>query len=855
MFSTTSSRSRGAALTLPPTDGIADRHARAFCDAMRSAWNVRNGGTGPGDANTFITRAEAGAAATEAVVRLLSGAASPEAISGAGTTTPEHQAVLDAVVGIVTSSKLYQLLRTPIQQIPIPRARVNALLDDVEAINTQIDEILLELGDVGAAIIAEQEARVEGDEATATVLNAAVARIDDAEAAILAEATARSDGDTANASNILALTARVADGDVAPFSPAVAWNFNNSTESWSTLSGAGTVAAYNDISILATSPATGATLSIIRALAASEQVYGRRADKVRMRLRRVSGTAGWFGRMYYTTGSHGSSASYYKQIAEPVWGVGGWATVEWDMANLTVGASDWINNDIIGLRFDLLTDAVSNSLEIDWIAVGTRSFGLSRADFVSEQTVRASADDAMADDIDLLFTAVGDAESGILTEQSTRSNKDNALAAAVNTLWANIGGAAALIQDSALAAVSPVAVTATKWEQVQAAVTDPVTGEVNAASIKAELTAYANAVDGTLNTTWSIRSNINGHITGIGLMTEAGAGSDPDAATSHFMVMADRFSLVNPSDTSLTPVPFSVDSSGNAVFAGRMSASGLYGGEIRGINVNAGSFTTKGSYTTAEIPSGAAAVYLQNTADFSSGGGTAYIFDTSNDRDTFTYTGKTATSLTGVSGVLSHIGVGKTVVPWNQPGMVIDALTNEMRYFGNRGDGVIDELATIGRQQVGGDYTIARFGNASSSNLGLSVQSSATAASFTSSSSGGATSTVIVSNSGGGRAMTLFGPSSLSTLNVSSSAAGDAISAAATGSGNGGYFQGNATRAPLRLGSSIDAWPSNRLRGQITFMWRYYPGDEFTSPYSLYQPAYTNDLGQWCWFSDNLAAA
>jgi hypothetical protein len=183
----------------------------------------------------------------------------------------------------------------------------------------------------------------------------------------------------------------------------------------------------------------------------------------------------------------------------------------------------------------------------------------------------------------------GNQGPNILAEQQLRSDKDNALAQAINTIWSQIGGSSALIQDGALAEVSPAAVEATKWDEVVAAVTDPNTGQISTTSIREELDAYESKVDGTMNTTWGVRSNVNGVVTGVVLMTSAGAGSPPGTATSDFMVMADRFSLVNPDNTSQTPVPFTVDSGGNAVFTGTVyAADGVFGGDLQAARISVG---------------------------------------------------------------------------------------------------------------------------------------------------------------------------------------------------------------------------------------------------------------------------
>lgn len=245
----------------------------------------------------------------------------------------------------------------------------------------------------------------------------------------------------------------------------------------------------------------------------------------------------------------------------------------------------------------------------------------------NEMTVRANAVSAVSLRVDSLSSRVGQAEANVLDEQETRSSKDNALAQALNTIWASVGGGEALIQDGQLAAVTPAAVSATKWQQVQAAVTDPNTGAVSTTSIKQDLAVYASKVDGTLNSTWGIRSNVNGYITGVSLMTQQGAGSNPGASTSHFMVMADRFSLVNPNNNALRPVPLSVDGWGNAVFGGIIyatggtfagalnAASGTFLGELRGATGwFSGSLTTPCVYTDNIVGAAISATYSQQSS-------------------------------------------------------------------------------------------------------------------------------------------------------------------------------------------------------------------------------------------------
>lgn len=192
-------------------------------------------------------------------------------------------------------------------------------------------------------------------------------------------------------------------------------------------------------------------------------------------------------------------------------------------------------------------------------------------------------------------------------------------------------------------------------------------------------------------------------------------------------------------------------------------------GSIRGVNVNASSHTTKGSYLTSAPGSGAGTLNVKNTADFPASG-SGVIIDTTNDRDAFTYTGKTATTLTGCTGVLAH-NSGATIIPLAKV-IVMDAATNEMRFYGDRGDGTIEELATIGIGSVGGDFIVGVFGTTSAANTRLGVKGSS------------------------GTAVGVWGTST----------SGEGVFGSST-SGVGGKFFGNPTRGNLLLPNSNGVTP------------------------------------------------
>lgn len=209
-------------------------------------------------------------------------------------------------------------------------------------------------------------------------------------------------------------------------------------------------------------------------------------------------------------------------------------------------------------------------------------------------------------------------------------------------------------------------------------------------------------------------------------------------------------------------------------------------GSIRGVNVNASSHTTKGSYLTSAPSGGAATLNVKNTADFAASG-SGVIIDTTNDRDAFTYTGKTATTLTGCSGVLAHNN-GATIIPVAK-GIVIDAATNEARFYGDRGDGVFAELASIGINTVGSDTFIGIFGqtNPGTSRWGL----------------------LGASDTGKG----VRGVSG-STDGVSGASDGGTGVHGTSTAGNGGDFAGNSSKGNLNL-PSLGAFPSSIAANQL----------------------------------------
>lgn len=234
-----------------------------------------------------------------------------------------------------------------------------------------------------------------------------------------------------------------------------------------------------------------------------------------------------------------------------------------------------------------------------------------------------------------------------------------------------------------------------------------------------------------------------------------------------------------------------------------LAAEHLKVGALRGRNLQGSAHVTKGTFLTAVPAAAATTVEVDNTEDFAISG-TAVIIDTANDRDQFTYTGKTETTLTGCSGVLGSHTLYATVVPLVK-GMVIDANTNEMRFFGDRGDGVVEELASVGVVGASGDSVVGYFGSSGATRIGAI-----------------------------GRSNTNFGLEGYSTatngvLGLSDSStqgavkgfnhgSGPGVHAVSDGGGNGLQVDGNATKGHMVM-SPLAARPSTPFTGDVSMLY------------------------------------
>jgi hypothetical protein len=169
------------------------------------------------------------------------------------------------------------------------------------------------------------------------------------------------------------------------------------------------------------------------------------------------------------------------------------------------------------------------------------------------------------------------AATGLITNEATvRANQDNVLANAINTVWTAIGDGAALVQSGANGVSNRAGAVANQWNQVQATVKDPNTGQyIQSVAVRQEAQAASNRA-GELEGKYTIKVDVNGYVSGFGLASTAN-NSTP---FSEFIVRADRFAIGSPSGPGIAPaVPFIVQTTPTTL-NGRTVNPGVYIDEL-----------------------------------------------------------------------------------------------------------------------------------------------------------------------------------------------------------------------------------------------------------------------------------
>lgn len=274
-----------------------------------------------------------------------------------------------------------------------------------------------------------------------------------------------------------------------------------------------------------------------------------------------------------------------------------------------------------------------------------------------------------------------------------------------------------------------------------------------------------------------------------------------------------------------------------------LNADKINAGSIRGRNVQAAAFMTKGTFLVGVPGAGASTVTVDNTGDFASSG-TFVVIDSTNDRDLVTYSGKSATQFTGCSGILGSHNDGATVVPLLKS-VVIDDATNEIRFYGDRGDGTIEELGNIGISGAGGDTSIAKFGspNSGGSQHGVYAVAYNYSGIWGESSAGPGGKFVSATQYAVDAVVGSGGGSSSAAVSANHLGAGSALWGTSV-SGYGLKVIGNATKAHIAA-APLPARPSSPVDGDMAMCWIAGAGgvgNRSSNPRLVY---YNAAYGQW----------
>ncbi|MCO7055083.1 phage tail tip fiber protein [Pseudomonas juntendi] len=224
--------------------------------------------------------------------------------------------------------------------------------------------------------------------------------------------------------------------------PSGLWQFDTDVEGWTASGATITVATAGAMRVTATNNDP----QLIRGgLSLAGSVF----SVVRARITRRAGAASdWDGKLFYSTASHGWG-NYYKQAVNPSLAVGQTAVVEWDMAALTAGGTDWVSSVITQLRLDL-SNTSGGAFDVDWIAVGRVAPGASsRAleSVTSTVTQQGATLNAESQRIEGLLTSVGAANAAIQNEATARSDAVTALSQQIQSTQSSLGATNASVQQ------------------------------------------------------------------------------------------------------------------------------------------------------------------------------------------------------------------------------------------------------------------------------------------------------------------------------------------------------------------------------------------------------------------------
>ena len=379
------------------------------------------------------------------------------------------------------------------------------LISDIASISADADSVLAnratlleaKTAENAAAITTEQTLRIEQDNALAEQINTLSAVAADNKALITSEATTRATKDDALAEQITALNSTVNNNDTT---------LRALITGEQTARVSGDEALAGDIRTLSSTVTNNDTQ--VRALITEEATT-----------RATENSA-------ISTKLDGVFAQVNPSMAgsDELAGSGSMLAGVWSEQTARIE-----NDVVISQRIDtVLSDFKENDTAV-------------RALISLESTTRASANEALAEQVELLQSKINDdISAAILNESMTRATQDEALTAQLGLLQSKVDeDISAAIRNEATARANLEEAIAENIETVQT------TLDGHTASIQ----EHKSSIDG-LQAEWKIKVQAGGKISGVSL---GGSGTE-----SEFLVLADRFA-VGMSTNGVLTYPFIID--------------------------------------------------------------------------------------------------------------------------------------------------------------------------------------------------------------------------------------------------------------------------------------------------------
>lgn len=363
-------------------------------------------------------------------------------------------------------------------------ARVSA--DAAEAalrvtLSAQVNHATTGLPATLARLVTEESTRATADSALSTRTTTLESQVAGGTASFLnsriaTEETTRANADTALATRTTTLEASSRGGDGFGFNARLTYTFSWVTAAGWTDAFNATINPNGGDYMLITMSNTVHGGMFIRGPLITPAIGGTEMVRVRMRVRRESGSIGLF-RLYYSTAAggaaaHGESGDFYMDIPTTDLDLPllQWVVLEFaplSSANQPTNGYNWLNSFISQIRLDCYGTAAPNpvSYSIQWIAGGGIAPPAYQARVTVEETARVSADSALASRSTTLESqmAGGTASflnSRIATEESTRVSAVAAVASRASTLESQMAGGTASFLNSRIATEESTRATA-----------------------------------------------------------------------------------------------------------------------------------------------------------------------------------------------------------------------------------------------------------------------------------------------------------------------------------------------------------------------------------------------------------